>query len=114
MNSPRVVLVTGASSGFGAALARRFALSGDRVIAAAPRRARLEALARELGDAVVPLELDVRTSAQAIERALASLPSEVQAIDVLVNNAGLALGIGGAHEADFADWSAMIATNCSG
>ena len=108
-----IVLVTGASSGFGAAIARRFVLEGHRVIAAARRADRLTALSKELGPALTTLELDV-THKDSIDAMLAALPAELQAIDVLVNNAGLALGLEAAQEAHLEDWETMIATNCQG
>jgi 3-hydroxy acid dehydrogenase/malonic semialdehyde reductase len=111
--SPSVVLVTGASAGFGAALVRRFAAGGARVVAAARRTERLAALAAELGASVLPVELDVRDRA-AVERAIAGLPAPFAAIDVLVNNAGLALGLEGAPRADLDQWQQMIDTNCTG
>lgn len=107
------VLVTGASAGFGEAIVRRFAADGARVVAAARRREALEALAGELGDAVHPLELDVRDR-EAVDRAVASLPPEFAEVDVLVNNAGLALGLEPAHRADPGDWQQMLDTNCAG
>lgn len=108
-----IVLVTGASAGFGAGIARKFASQGHRVIAAARRTERLQALASELGGSVLPVELDV-TSKASIDRMLAGLPDDWQAIDVLVNNAGLALGLEPAQEAHLIDWETMIATNCQG
>jgi len=111
--SPRTVLVTGASAGFGAAIARRFAADGDRVVICARRTDRLSALAAELGDAVHAIELDVRDRA-AVERTLAALPPAFAAIDVLVNNAGLAKGLEPAHRADLDDWDQMVDTNCKG
>jgi 3-hydroxy acid dehydrogenase/malonic semialdehyde reductase len=113
MTTPSVVLVTGASAGFGAALVRRFARSGARVVAAARRTERLAALAAELGDAVLPVELDVRDRA-AVAAAIAGLPAPFAAIDVLVNNAGLALGLEMAPRADLDQWQQMIDTNCTG
>jgi len=110
---PRTVFVTGASSGFGAAVVRRFAAAGDRVVATARRRDRLEALAAELGPSVLPVDRDVRDRV-AVEAAVAALPDEVAAVDVLVNNAGLALGLAPAHEADLDQWGEMVATNCTG
>ncbi len=109
----RVVLVTGASSGFGQAAARRFLEDGDRVIAAARRRERVEALATEFGDRVHPLQLDVRDR-EAVSAAVEGLPEEFASIDVLVNNAGLALGLEPAPEADLDQWDQMIDTNCKG
>jgi 3-hydroxy acid dehydrogenase/malonic semialdehyde reductase len=114
-NDPSMlVLVTGASSGFGAAIARRFVAEGHRVIAAGRRRERLEALCAELGDGVAwPLVFDVRDAA-AVADAIASLPPERAAIDLLVNNAGLALGLAPAHEASLDDWERMVDTNIKG
>ncbi|CAN7233083.1 bifunctional NADP-dependent 3-hydroxy acid dehydrogenase/3-hydroxypropionate dehydrogenase YdfG [Trinickia sp. LjRoot230] len=108
-----IVFVTGASAGFGAAIARIFVKSGHRVVATARRLDRLNALAKELGPALLPLELDVRDRA-AVEAMPAALPAEFAAIDVLVNNAGLALGLEPAHRADLDDWHQMIETNCAG
>jgi 3-hydroxy acid dehydrogenase / malonic semialdehyde reductase len=110
---PGTVFVTGASSGFGAAVARRFAAEGARVIAAARRADRVEELASEFGPQVLPLALDVRDRAGVAE-AVARLPAEFQAVDVLVNNAGLALGLNPAQDADTDDWDQMIDTNCKG
>lgn len=108
-----IVFVTGASAGFGAAIARKFVQAGHRVIATARRQDRLEALAAELGDALLPLELDVRDRA-AVEALPAVLPSGFAAVDVLVNNAGLALGLEPAQRASLDDWQTMIDTNCTG
>jgi 3-hydroxy acid dehydrogenase / malonic semialdehyde reductase len=110
---PRTVFVTGASSGFGAAVARRFAASGARVVAAARRAERLTDLAAELGSLVLPVTLDVRDRA-AVAEVVAGLPAEFAEIDVLVNNAGLALGQDPAQSADLDDWDQMIDTNCKG
>ena len=108
------VLITGASSGFGAAIARRFAARGDRVIAAARRAERLAALADELGpDLLLPLTLDVRDRSE-VERTAAALPPAFPEVDILVNNAGLALGLEPAAEADVGQWEQMIQTNCTG
>lgn len=108
-----IVFITGASAGFGAAMARTFVANGHRVIISGRRAERLQALAAELGAAAHPVELDVASKAS-IATALAALPAEWQAIDVLINNAGLALGTAPAHEASLEDWDTMIATNCSG
>lgn len=109
---PNVVFVTGASSGFGAEIVRRFAREGARVVAAARRRDRLDALAAEL-PSVHPLALDVCDRA-AVERAVAELPVALADVDCLVNSAGLALGLEPAHRADVDDWQRMIDTNCAG
>lgn len=108
-----IVLVTGASSGFGAEIARRFAREGHQVIAAARRKNRLDALAAEFAGRILAVEMDV-TSKESIEQALSSLPQDWKEIDVLVNNAGLALGIQPVPKASLEDWETMIATNCKG
>jgi 3-hydroxy acid dehydrogenase / malonic semialdehyde reductase len=110
----RTVFITGASSGFGTATARRFAARGDRVIAAARRTERLRSLADELGPGILlPLTLDVRDRS-AVQHAVTSLPADFAEVDVLVNNAGLALGLEPAQEADVDEWQQMIETNCTG
>ncbi|SHJ08158.1 3-hydroxy acid dehydrogenase / malonic semialdehyde reductase [Roseomonas rosea] len=109
-----IVLVTGATAGFGAAIARRFAQDGARIIAAGRRAERLEALRAELGtDKVLPVVLDVRDR-EAVARAVEGLPAEWAGVDVLVNNAGLALGLSPAQEASLDDWDAMVDTNVKG
>ena len=109
----RTLLVTGASAGFGAAIARKFAAGGDRVVLAARRADRLAELARDLGDRVHAIELDLRDRA-AVEHAIAGLPAAFAAIDVVVNNAGLALGLEPAQRASLDDWDQMVDTNCKG
>ncbi|HZR36573.1 MAG TPA: SDR family oxidoreductase [Nevskia sp.] len=108
-----IVFVTGASAGFGAAIARRFIADGARVVATARRLERLKALRQELGERLLPVELDVRDRA-AVERAVAALPAEFAAVDVLVNNAGLALGLQPAHKTEIEDWERMVDTNIKG
>lgn len=108
-----IVLITGASAGFGAEMARTFVSNGHRVILAARRTDRIADLAGELGDAALPVTLDV-TSRASIEAALAGLPADWKGIDVLINNAGLALNTVPAHEVPLEDWETMIATNCKG
>jgi 3-hydroxy acid dehydrogenase / malonic semialdehyde reductase len=108
-----IVFVTGASAGFGAAIARAFVKGGHRVVATARRKDRLQALADELGDALLPFELDVRDRA-AVAAMPAALPDGFAAVDVLVNNAGLALGLEPAQRANLDDWQTMIDTNCTG
>ena len=111
--SQRIALVTGASSGFGRAICTRLVKDGYRVIAAARRVDRLAELREELGPQVHPVALDVR-DAQAVEHLQASLPVTLRNIDLLVNNAGLALGLERAQEANFDDWQTMIDTNVTG
>jgi len=109
-----IILVTGATSGFGLAIARRFVAEGHRVIAAGRRGERLAALVEELGAARVhPVVLDVRDR-NAVDAALAALPAELAAIDLLVNNAGLAVGLEPAQRADIEAWERMVDTNVKG
>ncbi|WP_242915409.1 SDR family NAD(P)-dependent oxidoreductase [Brevundimonas pishanensis] len=110
----RTVLITGATAGFGLAAARRFAADGWKIIATGRRAERLDALVSELGaDVVHPCAFDIRDAA-AIDAALANLPEAFQQIDLLINNAGLALGTGPAQEADLAQWQQMVDTNITG
>jgi 3-hydroxy acid dehydrogenase/malonic semialdehyde reductase len=108
-----IVFVTGATTGFGEATARRFARDGARVIAAGRRVERLAGLQREFGDLIHPLALDVRDRG-AVQRAVDSLPAAFAAVDVLVNNAGLAVGLEPAQEAHLDDWDVMVDTNVKG
>jgi 3-hydroxy acid dehydrogenase/malonic semialdehyde reductase len=116
--APRgTALVTGASAGIGEATVRRLAADGWRVLAAARRAERLQALAAELGDAVRPLPLDVTdaVAVAALPGALsAALPDGWRDVDLLVNNAGLALGREPAQASQLADWETMVATNVNG
>ncbi len=107
----KTVLITGATSGFGEAAARAFAKAGWRVIATGRRAERLQALVASLGaDRVHPAVFDVRDEA-ARDAALAALPESFRNIDLLINNAGLALGTKPAQQADLAQWKQMIETN---
>ena len=112
-----VVFVTGASSGIGESCAREFARAGAKLLLAARRLEKLETLATELqvecGSETHLLQLDVCDRA-AVESAIASLPDEWGAIDVLVNNAGLSRGLDKLQEAEFQDWEEMIDTNIKG
>jgi 3-hydroxy acid dehydrogenase/malonic semialdehyde reductase len=111
---PRVAFVTGASSGFGAAIARRYAGAGVRVLATARRVDRLARLVDEFGEDLIFVSgLDVRDRA-AIEQLVSSLPRAFAEVDVLVNNAGLALGLEPAQDANLDQWEQMIETNCTG
>lgn len=108
-----IVFVTGASAGFGQAIAERFAADGDRVIVCARRLDRLEALAARHPGRIHAIALDV-TDREAVASAVAALPATWRDIDVLINNAGLALGLQPAHRTDLDEWERMIATNCAG
>ncbi|WP_229403375.1 SDR family oxidoreductase [Micromonospora okii] len=105
--------VTGASTGFGAAITRRLAADGARVVASARRVDLLVKVATDYPNTVHPLALDVRDRT-AVERAIATLPAAFAEIDLLVNNAGLAKGLQPAHDADPDDWDQMLDTNCRG
>ena len=108
-----VVLVTGATSGIGLACAERFLGEGARVVAVGRRADRLGALAARHGERVHPVVLDVRRR-EDVEEALGELPSGFAEVDVLVNNAGLALGLEPAHRASLDEWQRMIDTNVTG
>ena len=107
----RTALITGATSGFGAAAVRRFAAAGWRVIATGRRAERLQALVDEIGaDKVHAAAFDIRDEA-AMDAALSALPAGFRDIDLLVNNAGLAQGTAPAQSALLSDWRTMIDTN---
>ena len=107
------VLITGASAGFGKALAERLVANGHRVIGCARRLDKLNALADTLGEAFLPVVMDVSDTA-AIPQIIADLPADFSQIDVLVNNAGLALGTEPAQNASLDDWMRMTDTNIKG
>jgi 3-hydroxy acid dehydrogenase / malonic semialdehyde reductase len=106
-----VAVITGASSGIGAATARSLAELGYELYVGSRRRDRLADLAATTG--AKPIAVDVRKPAS-IARFVAALASRVDHVDVLVNNAGLALGLEPAQRADLTDWDRMIGTNCAG
>ncbi len=107
------VFITGASSGIGAATARRFAEAGARVVACGRRTDRLLALKDEFGDLIHPIALDTRDW-QATLDAVAGLPERFRAFNVVFANAGLAMGLEPAQAANIEDWNTMIATNITG
>ena len=112
----KIVLITGATSGIGMACARKFAENGDRLILTGRNVDRLNGIQEELsakGTEVKTLVFDVRDREKA-EKCLSELPKEWQEIDVLVNNAGLALGLEPEYEGSFEDWETMIDTNIKG
>lgn len=104
-----VVCITGASSGFGLATARKFGKNHHKVIAIARRKERLESLQKEIPHCII-LPCDI-CDKHSLKQAIDTLPQDFQTIDVLVNNAGLALGINPAHLCDFNDWQQMINVN---
>ncbi len=109
-----IVLITGATAGFGEVIARRYVAEGHRVIATGRRADRLAALVAGLGaDKVLAVQMDVRDRA-AVASSIAALPPAWAEIDVLVNNAGLALGLDPAQSADLDAWDQMIDTNNKG
>jgi serine 3-dehydrogenase len=110
----KTALITGATAGIGAASARRFAKAGWHIIATGRRADRLESLAKELGpDNMYIATVDMRKP-EAIEAALAALPAPFRDIDLLINNAGLALGTAPAQNASLDQWNQMIETNITG
>ena len=112
----KVVMITGATSGIGMACARKFAENGDRLILTGRNEDRLAGIKKELvaqGADVLTLVFDVRDREKA-SQAVKTLPAEWQEIDVLVNNAGLALGLEPEFEGNLDDWETMIDTNIKG
>lgn len=109
----KIALVTGATAGFGNAICRTLLNSGYLVIGTGRRQERLAQLEQEYGSQFFPLAFDI-SDRQATENAFKTLPTELQAIDLLVNNAGLALGLESADKADLDDWEKMIDTNVKG
>ena len=112
----KTILITGATSGIGLACARKFAENGDRLILTGRNESRLAEIRRELTNKdteVLTLTFDVRDREKA-EKYLSGLPFEWQQIDVLVNNAGLALGLEPEYEGSPDDWETMIDTNIKG
>lgn len=107
------ILITGATSGFGQATARRFVKEGWKVIGTGRRAERLEALAAELGSAFYGAAFDI-TDEDATEKAFSALPEGFRDIDILVNNAGLALGTAPAPQVPLKDWQTMVNTNITG
>lgn len=109
----KTVFITGASSGIGAAAAKKFAEAGCKLVLAARRLDRLQSVAANLPTRCHLMELDVQNR-QAVEAAVAAIPTEFASIDILINNAGKARGLAKLHEADIADQEEMINTNVKG
>ena len=108
-----IIFITGATAGFGAAMVKRFINSGHKVIATGRRQERLDEMKKEFGDQLLPILLDVQNK-DMVEKAIDNLPYEWKKIDVLINNAGLALGTDLAQNANTDDWDTMIQTNING
>ena len=109
----KIVLITGATSGIGLACARKFAANGDKLILTGRNEQRLAEIKKDLDTEVITLAFDVRNREE-VEKQISSLPADWQNIDVLVNNAGLALGLEPEYEGDLDDWGTMIDTNIKG
>ncbi|MEO8558546.1 MAG: SDR family oxidoreductase [Rhodospirillales bacterium] len=109
----KTIFITGATAGFGEAMARRFAKAGHSLVLTGRRQDRLAKLKSELKAPVHTVELDVQDK-KAVAQAVAGLPKDFAAIDVLINNAGLAMGMGPAHQSELSDWETMIDTNIKG
>lgn len=108
-----IVFVTGASAGFGEAIAERLCREGHTVVATARRADKLAALAARCGGNLHPLELDVRYRSEVLA-AMTYVTDTIGPIDALINNAGLALGVEPAHTASLEDWETMVDTNIKG
>lgn len=108
-----IAMITGATSGIGEACLRRFIKAGYRVIATGRNVVKLNHIKDEFRADLLPLVFDVRDR-EIAEASVASLPAEWQEIDVLVNNAGLALGLDPEYQGDYTDWDTMIDTNIKG
>lgn len=113
MSNYKTALVTGASAGFGFEIAKALAESGFKVIAAARREDKLQKLAKINPENIYPVFMDV-TDEESVARALNTLPEELREIDILINNAGLALGTDPAVHCSLDDWKVMVDTNITG
>ncbi|MBY0415532.1 MAG: SDR family oxidoreductase, partial [Bdellovibrionales bacterium] len=105
--------ITGATAGFGRAMTEKFLKNGDLVIATGRRTERLEELKKSLGDNLYTAKLDVKNMNE-VQDVLKNLPEKFRKIDLLVNNAGLAVGMGSAQKSNIEDWSTMVDTNITG
>jgi 3-hydroxy acid dehydrogenase/malonic semialdehyde reductase len=108
-----IILITGATAGFGRAFVKKFICEGHRVIAIGRRSDRLEVLAQEFQDQIIVVPLDVSKKDE-VEKKLSGLPPSWQEIDVLINNAGMALGTLSAQQSHLQDWEQMVDTNIKG
>lgn len=106
------ILISGASAGFGYAIAKKFSKENYRVLGVARRKEKLEQLKRECGENFIPIVCDI-SNKDAVQNCLSALPSEIS-IDILVNNAGFALGMDPAQKSNLEDWESMVDTNIKG
>ncbi len=109
----KTIFISGATAGFGAAMTARFIKNGNQVIATGRRIERLEELKKLYGEKIHTIVLDIRNASD-VEKAIAILPTQFKNIDVLINNAGLALGVDSAQNAKLSDWETVIDTNING
>lgn len=112
----KIIMVTGATAGFGRAIARRFASNGYDIIITGRRKERLDEVEKDLAELkvkVLPLNFDVRKRFE-VEETIAGIPDEWKGIDVLVNNAGLAVGLEHIDKGNIDDWDRMVDTNVKG
>ena len=110
---PKTIFITGATSGFGMATAKLFNQNGWQTIVTGRRGDRLETLARQLGSSCLPLCFDI-SDKKSVEKEIENIPPDFSNINVLCNNAGLALGLEKADEANLNDWDQMVDTNIKG
>jgi 3-hydroxy acid dehydrogenase/malonic semialdehyde reductase len=108
-----IVFITGATAGFGLAMVKTFIQNGDRVIATARRKSLLDDLQKKYGAQIHVAELDVQNQKN-VEKVISELPESFKEVDVLVNNAGLAMGLDPAPKAAIQDWETMVDTNVKG
>ena len=108
-----IIFISGASAGFGFAMSKKFASLGHKVIAVARREERLLELKKEFKDQIYPLTLDI-SNKEKVHAALSNLPEDWSEVDVLINNAGLALGFDSAQNSSLEDWETMVQTNING
>lgn len=108
-----IVFLTGATAGFGLAMVKTFIQNGDRVIASGRRKNLLDDLQKQYGAQIHVAQMDVQNQKQ-VEQVIRDLPASFREVDVLVNNAGLAVGLDPAHKASIQDWDTMVDTNVKG
>ena len=108
-----IVFVTGATAGFGLAMVKSFISNGDRVIATGRRKNLLDDLQKQYGAQIHVAQMDVQNQIQ-VEQVIHDLPVSFREVDVLVNNAGLAVGLDPAQKASIQDWETMVDTNVKG